>query len=239
MHYFDIHSHILPNIDDGAENEKISAELLNMMWQQGIKSVMATPHFYANHTTMEDFKAHINHSLSLLNKVYNADTMPRIGMGAELFYFEGIGKSKGIKELAFQGGNYILVELPNCPIDNKIIYDLKNISDYLGLTPILAHIERYAKEKNFKSILNLIENKYCYAQVNATSIVNSPIKKPALKLIKNGYIAFLGTDAHSPQGRPPELKAAYEELEKVFDKSTVDQFIHNSHILEREIFNAG
>ena len=75
----DIHSHILPAVDDGAKNVDDTLSLLEMMRSQGITHVIATPHFYPNDDTIEEFKTRVAHAVSILNKRHT--TVPDIIIG--------------------------------------------------------------------------------------------------------------------------------------------------------------
>ena len=87
----DIHSHILPSVDDGASNIEESVELLNMMKSQGITDVIATPHFDASVNNIDDFKVAVSSSLLALNEEIKDMNLPNVYLGSEVYYFRGIG----------------------------------------------------------------------------------------------------------------------------------------------------
>ena len=87
--YFDIHSHILPGIDDGAKDITESAELINFMKKEGITEVIATPHFYPNEMSLGDFLEHRNNAYETLCSNLDGD-IPRIYIGCEILYFKSI-----------------------------------------------------------------------------------------------------------------------------------------------------
>lgn len=236
MLLMDIHSHILPGIDDGARSPEESVELLEQMKQQGITHVIATPHFYAMYQGIEEFEQQAAASYAELKSAMAGKDLPQVGVGCEAFYFNGIGKSRGIRALTLCRSNYLLLELPNCTIDQQIVKDVTAIREDLGITPILAHIERYSEEHGFKEILKLIENRTVYAQVNADSVISGYKKRLIKKLIANDYVSFLGTDSHSSTGRPPKMDEAMKKIEKDFGVSVKRHFYHNSERLYDEIF---
>ena len=90
--YFDIHSHILPGIDDGAKDITESAELINFMKKEGITEVIATPHFYPNEMSLGDFLEHRNNAYETLCSNLDGD-IPRIYIGCEILYFKRMGAS--------------------------------------------------------------------------------------------------------------------------------------------------
>lgn len=238
MHLLDIHSHILPAVDDGARDVKTSIELLKMMKKQGITDVIATPHFDASIHNIDDFYSVVKLAKEELDREKSGLDLPNVLIGSEVFYFRGIGKSYGIKSLSLANSNYLLLELQNAPIDDFVIKDINGMVYDLGLTPIFAHIERYAGEKGFKRLLELISYGVCYAQVNSASLIEPPFKRTAYKLIKKGYVSFIATDSHSPLQRPPMMDKALEEIGREFGSKTVNTFVENSDVLYNKIINS-
>ncbi len=232
----DIHSHILPSVDDGASNIENSIKLLEMLSEQGVTDVIATPHFYAMNNSIEDFEQDIKNAYFRLSAAVAKKDLPNISVGSEVFYFTGIGRSYGVRALTLCQSNYILLELPNCRMDKDILNDVRDLSDRLGLRVILAHLERYHLESHFKDVLRLVDNDSVFVQINASSFFNPVLKKAAFKLIKGGYVSFLASDTHSPDGRPPMITDALAEIERRFDKDTAQSLIDNSVSLKNEIF---
>ena len=107
----DFHSHILPGMDDGSKNIEESLALLRMLAEQGVKKVVATPHFYANDESVEKFLARRQQSYESLRAALPAG-MPEILLGAEVRYYQGISRLKELKELCVQGSNLLLLERP-------------------------------------------------------------------------------------------------------------------------------
>ena len=154
----DIHAHILPNVDDGAKNLENAITLLEMMAQQGITDVIATPHFYPSEATLEEFKEKTQISLETLK---NANVkLPNILLGCELYYFNGVSKSEYIKEFTLNGSNYLLLEPSYSCITKAFLSELLYLKNDLNITPIIPHIERYYKTPGFRMLLKFIkENK--------------------------------------------------------------------------------
>lgn len=217
----DIHSHILPNVDDGAKDVEESLALLKMSYEQGIKCIVATPHFDANEENIEGFKEVTEKAYQEIADFATGKKIPEIYLGSEVYYFRNIGKSSGIRELTLGKSNYILLELPLCSIDSQILKDITDINRFQGLVPIIAHIERYSKMKGYKKLLKLVSTGTCLAQINASSVLFEGYQKIACKLLKKGYVSFVASDAHSVEHRPPLIKSAMDAISNVFDKHTV------------------
>ncbi len=236
MGILDIHSHILPNVDDGATDMEMALALLGQMKRQGITDVIATPHFYADEIGIKEFKDAVNASAAALKS--SAEQLPEIYIGAEVLYFKGIGYADIVDELTLGGSEYLLLELGGGPIGKYVIDDILALVD-CGIVPILAHIERYAHCSGFKGILNMIEDELVLSQINAESLTHSPYYRTAVRLIKKGYVTFVATDTHDIVGRPPRMKAALDEVERLFGTKQRDIFIHNSIKLLEEISQRG
>ncbi len=234
MRLLDIHSHILPAVDDGAIDLDTSLKLLEMYKEQGITDIIATPHFDASVHNIEEFEYIVKEAYNELMAAKDED-MPNIYTGSEVYYFKGIGKSKGVRALTLCGSRYLLLELANGPITSSVISDITDLSETLGIIPIIAHIERYADEKGFKDLLKLISSGGCYAQINASSLLSPPFKRIAFKLMKQGYISFLATDTHSIIHRPPLLKEALDAVASTFGEDYKEMFIKNSNYLYKRI----
>lgn len=243
MRLVDIHSHILPGVDDGSPDIETSLKLLEMCKEQGITDIIATPHFDASVNNTEEFEYIVAQALNELNAAAG-DDLPKIYTGCEVYYFKGIGKSQGIKSLTLCGSRYILLELPNMTIDSTVLKDITDLSEVLGLIPIIAHIERYSDEKGFKDLLKLISKGVIYAQINAPSLLGAPYKHTVIKLIKNGMISFIASDTHSVKLRPPMLKEALDVVGKKFGDEFREMFVKNTdyiyrHIISRQVGNNG
>ncbi|MBR4761671.1 MAG: hypothetical protein IK086_03450, partial [Clostridia bacterium] len=153
----DIHSHILPAVDDGARNAEETARLLSQMKNQGVTAVVATPHFYPLGSVLDDFlelRATAAKEIAELCR----ESGITLFLGAEVLYYGGIGNSEDVKRLAF-GGKYMLLELLGLKkIDDKVTRDISALKYDLGITPIIAHVERYARYSGYKKLLPLFEN---------------------------------------------------------------------------------
>lgn len=228
----DIHSHILPAVDDGAKNLESSIELLKMMKEQGITHVIATPHFYPNDDTIEEFKARVADAKQLLSTT-NED-LPTIIIGCELAYYTGVSRSELIKEFTIGNSNYILLEPSAFLINRSLMNEILYFRDILNLTPIIPHIERYYKTPGYKDFIKFIKENDVLCQVNATSFFIRSYNRALKKLFKEGVVNFVATDTHSLK-RPPMLKAALEEIEKRFGLAEKQRIVTNLSTLLSEI----
>jgi len=237
MGFIDIHSHILHGVDDGSKSLQMSLELLGMMAEQGITDVIATPHFDARYENFEEYTTKVNTAYEELLSATRGKDFPNVYLGSEVYYFKGIGKSYGIRNLSLANSRYILLELSFAPIDDVVIKEIQGIYDNIGLVPIIAHVERYMDVKGFKKLLKLFENGTALSQVNAPSLFMPRFKRGTQKLIKRGLVNFLATDTHSVDLRPPMLDMAFSELLKQFGEEGKDFFLDNSNWFLKQIQN--
>ena len=235
----DIHSHILPDVDDGARDIETSVKLLEMMGAQGITDVIATPHFDARYDDIGYFKQKLTRAFEDLELFTRDKGLPNIYMGSEVYYFKGMGRTQGLYELALAGTRYILVELPSSSsIDSGVLRDISDIYDNLGMVPIIAHIERYFDRSHFRELSRLVASGAALSQINAQAVLSREQGKICKKLIKRGLVTFVATDAHSLERRPPMLEQALAVIGSTFGERYREAFITNSQRLCEEIKGA-
>ena len=196
---FDIHTHALFSVDDGARTAEETAAILEKQRLQSVDAMVLTPHFYPyNETDVDVFMDKISAQFLKLKDIHN-NSLPELFLGSEVYMFRGMENVSGLEKLCIGNSRYILLELPYDKISPWCINAIIEINLKLKLMPILAHIERYVKVDGFKEILALIDDGYALAQVNATPLLHFRTRRPVLKLIKNGFVSFIASDVHSNQ----------------------------------------
>ncbi len=234
----DIHSHILPGIDDGAKTEKDSRELLVQLHNQGVTTVVATPHFYPNSMDLEDFIDLRFKSAKKISECSDEIGNIKILLGAEVLYFSGIGRVESIKRLTIARSRFLLLELLGInDISDRVIKDIKNIKENLGIIPIIAHVERYYKYKGYKKLVSAIEEGLALCQINASFIVSKGEARATKSLIKAGLVDLVGSDCHDPQKRPVYINSAFAEIERI-SKEQCERIINITQTIERELLAA-
>jgi len=227
--FIDIHNHILPYIDDGARDIACALDMLKIAEAQGIKEIIATPHYIqgvTNYNSQDIYQSY--HQVAELIAKNNLDI--KIHVGNEIFLdIDSIKNLADKKCLTLANSDYILIELSNrwnnTVIDN-ILYELK----IKGYKVVLAHIERYDYFIEHPNILrSYIIEEGVYCQVNADSITCKDRKKRKYikKLIERNYVHFVATDAHSCNRRGPYLKEAYSIVESYIGNKAGEIFILN------------
>ena len=206
----DLHTHILPGIDDGARDWDEALAMLRLAAEDGITTVVATPH--AHHSQGVDVRA----AVADLNDLASAASIPvRILAGSEVRIASGLIERHRTGQLhTINDSRYLLLELPLH--DDWPEPHLFRVVDELlaeGVVPILAHAERYRfVERDPHRLLPLIE-RGVPVQVNARSLLYreaDPDRRSADHLIALGYVHLLASDAHNAGYRAPQLRPAYE-----------------------------
>ena len=228
--FTDIHSHILPGVDDGASNVSETLQLLDLMKMQGINTVVATPHYHAEIClSPSEHKLKCEQVLADLKAQAPSDI--NILLGYEVRYFRGISQSEQVSTLKLGNTNHILLELPPYKISSKIADEIVEFSLNFGVKPIIAHIERYIKSSSFGAFLNIIEEGFAEAQINCDSLLFPKLRKPCLALIREGYINYIATDTHSVLERPPHMLEAVAVLKSKLGKPETEKLLENSKVL--------
>lgn len=206
----DLHTHVLPKMDDGSQSVEETEKMLAMLRWQGAAHVAATPHFYPEREAPESFLRRRQEALDRLP----ADVAEPLIVGAEVAYFSGIGSCTAIRPLQLGNTGLLLVEMPFREWNDRIIADVCSIPTQLGLTPVLAHVDRYRMRTQFpKYRKELLRNDVLF-QCNADAFERGSTCRWALRQLKKGYIHFLGSDSHNLTTRPPKLKMAISVIKK-------------------------
>ena len=211
----DFHSHILSNIDDGSSSLEMSIEMLRMEAEQGIRYVVATPHFYAQHDSPRKFLERREASKQqLLREISKYDGLPQLVIGAEVYYFSGMSESESLMDLTIGNTKYILVEMPMSPWTDSMYEELYKIYTQRGLTPIVAHIDRYISPFKTHHIPERLEELPVLVQANASFFQRGFTSKMAMRMLKEEKIHLLGSDCHNISDRTPNLGTALSQIER-------------------------
>lgn len=203
----DFHSHILPNMDDGSKSAEMSLKMLDMIAEQGILSVVATPHFYPMSESVSGFLERRNRAVQSLISIYDKNRHPSVYIGAEVAFYHGISNAEQLYKLCIEGTRYLLLEMPFSRWDNDTVGEVFAIKDELDICPIIAHIERYSAFCRHSVISSFIESGILI-QSNASFFIDKKTSKKALKMLKKGEINLLGSDSHNLSDRKPNLGSA-------------------------------
>lgn len=211
----DFHSHILPGIDDGSRNTEQSLKMLRLSAEQGIRHMVATPHFYPRYDSPETFLRKREEAANMLrNAMEDEPGLPEISIGAEVYFFSGISDSELIKALTIEGKRCILIEMPQSPWKESHYRELEGIYSKHGITPIIAHVDRYIRPFHTHGIPERLEQLPVLVQANAEFFLRNSTRGMAMKMLKKNRIHLLGSDCHNLSSRSPNLGDAVELIER-------------------------
>ncbi len=217
----DWHSHILPGMDDGSRDVAESISMINMHVSQGISTVIATPHFYANDETVTVFLERRNNALKLLRSEL-PEGSPEILLGAEVRYYQGISRMTDLKSLRIEGSKLLLLEMPMSRWTEYMVKELVEMSGRTDIRIVLAHIERYLNLQKQDVWERILEGGILF-QVNASFFTSFSSKRKAISFLKEGNIHFVGSDCHNMISRPPQIGKAFEAIQKKLGEDYIQQ----------------
>ncbi len=219
----DIHSHVLPCVDDGSKSVKESILMLRASAEQGVSEIVATPHFYPDETGPERFLSRRNAAADRLLGVWQ-DGFPKLRLGAEVYYFEGISMTDEIDALRIEGTELLLLEMPFMTWSERMIRDIKELNRRRGSTVLLAHIERYLRYQSGDVLDELIDSGVLM-QSNAEFFLKWSTRKKACRMLRNGRIHLLGSDCHNMKSRPPVIGEVLRKMDPA-DRQLLEDNIH-------------
>lgn len=219
----DFHSHILPGIDDGSRSIDMSRTLLERSGQIGVDRMIATPHFYAQRETFDLFFEKRGAALEQILRVKNEwQQIPVLHVGAEVYFFPGIGRADRLRELCVQGTDILLLEMPFEQWNRDVVSEVREIIEKQKLRIIIAHAERYYGFQKNMSFWDEIMEMPVTVQLNTGTFSDFWKKKFCFKMLKERELILLGSDCHNPDARPQNLDSGREVILKKFGQQMLD-----------------
>lgn len=226
----DFHNHILPNVDDGSKSLEMSIEMLREAQRQGITDVVSTTHF--QHPKMKDIITDYDHLLNIKNKLDDAlkenNIKVKIHLGAEVFFDFNLLELTSNKLVTFGNYKYMLIEFHPILFPKQYknhLFELK----LNGISPIIAHPERYRQVQKEIHLLESWIDAGCFIQIDNGSLLGhfgSKVRHCALNIIRNGLFHMIGSDSHNDKKRNFCLLETVDLLKKN-NIQNVDSIIAN------------
>ena len=215
----DFHNHILPNVDDGSKSVEMSLDMLREAENQGITDVVNTVHY--QHPKMEGKNTSYDFIISEINKLQSAVDQNNINIkihpGSEVFFSYNLTEILDNPITTIGNGKYMLIEFQTLAFPKhyeETIFKLQT----KGVTPIIAHPERYRSIQNDISIVEGWIDRGYIIQIDCGSLLNhfnQNTMKVAKKMIKQGLCHIVGSDSHNNKKRNFCLKDALNMIEKL------------------------
>jgi len=214
----DLHCHILPGLDDGAGSMEESLSMARMALEDGIKTIVATPHTLDGlHTNPLD---RVSRTAGLLREALAGQGIAlEIRVGADVHLCPGMAERIGNGDATTidNAGKYLLLELPPQTIPERMRNEIFSLK-LLGITPIITHPERHPVMQRDQGALRDLISLGSLVQVTAMSLTGEfggPVMSCAEMMVRDRLAHLIATDAHSAESRPPLLSRAVEAAEAI------------------------
>ena len=234
----DLHTHILPGIDDGARTVDDSLALLRMERGQGVDTVVLTPHFYRDRENPKRFLRRRQESAAALARRIlemserEQEEIPRMLLGAEVAWWPNLCDCEELPGMCIGDTRNLLLELPFTPWNDQMIYQLYELFGRTGITPVIAHLERYLKIQRPEYIREVLRLGVP-VQVSADILLHPLARSGAMKLLRQDQAHVVASDCHDGTNRVPNLAAAMHLLRKKLGDSPVETLIRRADELSR------
>ncbi len=229
----DFHTHILPGADDGSKSCEESVQMIGALANSGVSAIALTPHFYADRDNPESFLRRRSHAFERLKEALlkeNVKQPPRLILGAELEYFEGITVMSELSAFKMGDGGCLLLEMPYGTWSSHIIDDVLQLNSRGNCHVVLAHVERYIGAQKKDRIKKLLDSGVLM-QSNASFFLSKRTLPKAIHMLKKGMINLIGSDCHNMTTRPPNVGEALDVISRYAGENAVIELMNTAEYL--------
>lgn len=236
--FTDIHCHIIPQVDDGSDSIETSLRLASMMYDDGIRRVITTPHFGIINPIYDPVRVAEQFEL-LSNELSKIHPDMKLYRGNEIFISPGY--SDGLDDrmsCTMADSNYVLVEFDESVDYDTLYHELRKLL-LRGYSPILAHAERYMYAyRNVKQLASIV-NQGVLIQINCNSICSLAERKSLFsaghhedkilrEMLAEGMVHFIATDCHDMPGREPHMTEAAKVMEGIIGEDRTREILEEN-----------
>lgn len=216
----DIHAHIMPGIDDGAETMRVAIHMLRIAMEKGVHTIAVTPHCNIEDLYENYYDESFYEQFQQLKAEIAKERMPiRIVPGMEVYASEWVPELlRRRRIITLNGSRYLLIEFSNQK-DLALINFTINELVVLGYIPIIAHPERYPYVQKTPYMVTQWLERGCLLQINKGSIMGSfgrHARNTALYMLKRNMVSFIASDAHSSLLRNTDMSSVYSFISNNF-----------------------
>jgi protein-tyrosine phosphatase len=227
----DLHTHLLPALDDGAADMEKALELLRRQSAQGVRQIALTSHYRPDKTDIPTFLERRAAAWRTLSSHPDVQAMDcTLKLGAEVEYAPQLMQTD-VRPLCLEGTNVLLLELQ---VRHRPQF-LGRMLDCLqedGIIPLIAHAERYDYVQENPALLMDWADRGAYIQINGGSLLRKDKQgKMAMKMIQWGLAHVVASDTHSPEKRPPCLQEAMALITQKLGERTARRLQDNASLL--------
>jgi len=226
----DLHTHILPGMDDGARSAEESIHLLRLEWEQGVRRVALTPHFYPQREGLEEFLHRREQSWQRLQEAIAAlpekdrQALPAMFLGAEVAWQPNTGYWEELERLRIGEKGPVLVELPFQSWSGSMLRQLYDLVCRSSATVALAHLDRYIKTQK-KEYIRELYDMGIPIQLSADRLSRFFDRRETIALLKQEKPFFLASDCHDPTSRPPCMGQAAKVVKKALGEESAGRIL--------------
>ena len=216
--FTDLHTHLLPSADDGAQNMADAMRMIRLAWRNGTRAIMMTPHYrgaYKKNTPQWH-----RENFDIFSQMATAEFPDmELYLGSEAHYELDLSDRVMAGEvMTLNDSRYILLEFSSVSLKSRIT---TGVSEMLscGLVPVVAHVDRYEAFRTAENLVDEVMEMGALIQLNADSVMG---KNGALihtfchRLLKEEKVHFIASDAHDLEHRPPLLRDCFLSVHKKY-----------------------
>lgn len=226
----DIHTHILPFVDDGSNDFEESMNIIDGLISQGVKHIFLTPHYYKQRNYLSVYEENLEIFEALKDRVKDKDVSlylaNEIKYSLDIFKYIEEGKVRPLSQ------NIYLIEFSVDTSAYDIFEAVHNMISK-GYRPIIAHIERYEALENIEDVKQL-KKLGALIQVNVSALLGhygGSVKRKIKKLIKNDLVDFVATDSH--RYHQNSFKKGFDYISKKFSHEMAEKIFNNTSIVTK------
>ncbi|MGN0424705.1 MAG: CpsB/CapC family capsule biosynthesis tyrosine phosphatase [Acetatifactor sp.] len=231
----DVHSHILPALDDGSKSMEESLEMLRIAYDEGIRTMIATPHNMPGKGCPDREKVEKRLS-DLRTAAASAGIRMKILLGTEYFYRSDLLEEfEEGRVITMNDTRYVLIEFD---LGVNRTYAKNAVREIMALDyrPVIAHVERYPAlmERKAEAVKEL-RAMGALIQVNSGSVIGNigfKVKQSVKYLLQNGLVDLIGSDAHSSRHRAPRMKECAKYLRKKYNEDYCEHLLTAAALYE-------
>lgn len=228
--YVDIHTHILPGVDDGARDMSQALALVRMAYKNGTRTIFLTPHYRGRYKKNDP--RWLREEFDFFCQMVEQE-MPsmKLLLGNEIYFEQEAPERLAAKRiLAMNDSSYCLLEFQPGSLRSQVITGVSEMVRF-GYTPIIAHAERYSIFRKDKTLTDEVLEMGALIQLNADSIMGKQgfgVTRFCRKLLKEQKAHFVASDAHDGATRPPLLRECWWKVYKLCGRDYAIKLFHDN-----------
>jgi protein-tyrosine phosphatase len=219
MKMIDLHCHILPGLDDGAQSLEDALEIARFAEKDGVEKIVGTPHLYRGGFTPEDLGIIEEKRQELAQALRSNNINVELYAGAEVHIAHNLIEEikKNREALVINQSSYMFVEFPSGHVFSgvkNLFFELMS----LGINPVIAHPERNSVFVRNPSLLYELTQMGAYSQANSgsfTGVYGMMSQEAVFKFLELGFIHFIASDSHDTKSIPPKLSEAVRKAGEI------------------------